>query len=126
MDGWVGVDLDGTLAEYNGWEGPASIGPPIQPMVQRVKRWLAQGVDVRICTARVTDNINRSVAIPAIEAWCQEHIGQTLLFGTKDFGMIEMWDDRSIAVEVNTGRILGGFSRLEEALEKINDPYIQI
>ena len=53
MRGWIGVDLDGTLAEYHGWNG--SIGKPIAPMVDRVKRWLAEGVEVRIMTARVSN-----------------------------------------------------------------------
>ena len=51
--GWIGVDLDGTLAEYNGWQGPANIGAPIPAMVERVKAWLEEGRDVRIFTARV-------------------------------------------------------------------------
>ena len=35
--GWIGVDLDGTLAEYHGWKGSEHIGPPIPLMVERVK-----------------------------------------------------------------------------------------
>jgi hypothetical protein len=35
---WVGVDLDGTLAEYHGFKGPEHIGKPIPKMVARVKR----------------------------------------------------------------------------------------
>lgn len=26
--GWIGVDLDGTLAEYHGWKGAEHIGQP--------------------------------------------------------------------------------------------------
>lgn len=33
---WIGVDLDGTLAEYHGWQGPDNIGSPVQPMVERM------------------------------------------------------------------------------------------
>lgn len=50
LGGWIGVDLDGTLAEYTGWHGPGHIGPPIPKMLDRVKNWLAEGVDVRIFT----------------------------------------------------------------------------
>lgn len=39
-EGWIGVDLDGTLAEYLGWQGMGHIGEPIAPMVERVKAWL--------------------------------------------------------------------------------------
>ena len=31
---WIGFDLDGTLAEYNGWEGIEHIGKPIKPIVE--------------------------------------------------------------------------------------------
>jgi len=34
---WIGVDLDGTLAHYDGWKGPTHIGAPIHKMVQRVR-----------------------------------------------------------------------------------------
>jgi hypothetical protein len=53
FDGWVGVDLDGTLATYNTWEGPEHIGEPIPEMVERVKAWRRDGRAVRIFTARV-------------------------------------------------------------------------
>ena len=52
---WIGVDLDGTLARYEQYEGPMSIGEPIPEMVDRVKAWLAAGREVRIFTARVSD-----------------------------------------------------------------------
>ena len=42
MQGWVGVDLDGTLATYDEWRGIEHVGEPIAPMVERVKRWLAR------------------------------------------------------------------------------------
>lgn len=51
--GWIGVDLDGTLAVYNGWVAPTHIGEPVVPMLERVKAWLAEGREVRIMTARV-------------------------------------------------------------------------
>lgn len=46
--GWIGVDLDGTLAHYDGWKGETHIGKPIPLMLARVKRWLAEGKEVRI------------------------------------------------------------------------------
>lgn len=49
--GWIGVDLDATLAEYYGYQGPIHIGPPVPKMLQRVKEWLAAGITVKIMTA---------------------------------------------------------------------------
>ncbi|MGD0238350.1 MAG: hypothetical protein ABSC55_27925 [Syntrophorhabdales bacterium] len=51
---WIGVDLDGTLAEYHGWIGIHHIGKAITPMVERVKRWIGEGKKVKIFTARAS------------------------------------------------------------------------
>jgi len=111
-DGWIGVDLDGTLAKYDGWQGHKAIGEPIPAMVERVKRWLAEGRDVRILTARVCARQathERYEAIVAIEKWCSEHLGRVLaLTSEKDFKMIELWDDRCVQVIPNTGERADG------------------
>jgi len=102
--GWVGVDLDGTLAHYDGWKGADHIGEPVPLMLWRVKAWLELDVDVRIVTARVA---NGPEQIAVIEAWCKRHIGRRLpVTDQKDFAMLELWDDRVVAVEPNTGRPL--------------------
>jgi hypothetical protein len=107
--GWIAVDLDGTIAQYHGWKGSGEIGQPIPLMVRRVKRWLAYGNDVRIFTARVNalqhDDREISVARSAIESWCKDHIGVALpITNVKDHEMVELWDDRAVRVEKNTGR----------------------
>ncbi len=104
--GWIGVDLDGTLAEYHGWVAPDNIGAPIGPMVARVKDWISRGVEVRIVTARGSiDDADHRIAYPAIERWCLEHLGKVLLITTaKDIHMLALWDDRAVGVEKNTGR----------------------
>lgn len=48
---WIGVDLDGTLAQYGGWKGPDTIGDPVPTMKERVMKWLNEGAEVRIFTA---------------------------------------------------------------------------
>jgi transcriptional regulator with GAF, ATPase, and Fis domain len=42
MRGWIGVDLDGTLAKSVKARNREEIGVPIRPMVQLVKVWLAR------------------------------------------------------------------------------------
>lgn len=116
--GWIGVDLDGTLAVYDGWHGIDHIGEPVIAMVNRVKRWRAAGQTVKIFTARVDggevaismgDNngiAHRNVAEVRrhIEQWCLKHIGEILpITNVKDYGMIELWDDRAIRVIANNG-----------------------
>ncbi len=98
--GWIGVDLDGTLAHYESWKGTDQIGEPVPAMLARVHKWIEQGKEVRIFTARASV----SEALPYIENWCQIHVGRTLpITNVKDFGMIELWDDRAVRVAMNTG-----------------------
>lgn len=119
-DGWIGVDLDGTLAETIDWTKGCGIGDPIPTMVERVKWWLAEGEEVRILTARVAvtnefspisnrfaDEEFRDEQIELIEAWCEKHIGQRLpITSQKDFKMSCLYDDRCVQVERNTGRLI--------------------
>lgn len=109
--GWIGVDLDSTLAYYDSWRGETHIGAPIPLMIARVKAWIAAGIDVRIVTARVScSDVHELAAVTAaVHAWCREHIGVELpLTCTKDYQMIELWDDRCVQVEKNTGRRVDG------------------
>jgi hypothetical protein len=104
--GWIGVDLDGTLAHYPPGAGSV-IGAPIQPMVARVKRWLADGKTVKIMTARVSQSDGSddlSNTIKAIQSWCLQYIGQSLpVTCSKDYSMLELWDDRARQVDFNMG-----------------------
>jgi hypothetical protein len=109
--GWIGVDLDGTLARYEGWSGVEHIGEPIAPMVARVRQWIAEGRDVRIFTARIASRNAQELyaAIDAIEKWCARHIGTVLpITNIKDFAMTQLWDDRAVQVVPNEGRRADG------------------
>jgi hypothetical protein len=108
--GWIGVDLDGTLAEYGTWQGHTHIGNPIPKMLERVKEWNAQGREVRIFTARVSpaacalNGITQQFIEALITAWCMMHgIGALRVTCEKDMAMVELWDDRCVQVIPNTG-----------------------
>jgi len=108
--GWIGVDFDGTLATYTTWQGADHVGDPILPMIDRVNAWLADGWEVRIFTARVSHDgtadrmIDTVKARQAIEAFCVEHFGFRLaVTNEKDYGMVELWDDRCVPVVPNVG-----------------------
>ena len=118
--GWIGVDFDGTLAHYDKWTGWNQFGEPIPLMVERVRAWLAEGVEVRIMTARVTVDENEvgecyvmkekftgTMMASAIQDWTEKHVGARLTVTcVKDLHMIELWDDRAVQVVANTGRTL--------------------
>lgn len=116
--GWIGVDFDGTLAEYHGWSD--ELGKPIPAMVERVRKWLAEGRNVRIFTARCflseTKPYEQAMLYdrhaPAVREWCAIHLEQVLpITNKKDMHMIELWDDRAVTVEANTGRQLSPSTR---------------
>lgn len=113
MSGWIGVDLDGTLAKYDGWKGEDHIGEPVPAMLARVKKWLAEEREVRIFTARVSGDAEETAFVrKALTAWCLKHVGQDLpVTNAKDYGMIELWDDRAVQVRVNTGEPVGHSTR---------------
>ena len=108
MKGWIGFDLDGTLAEYNGWEGPEHIGAPIMPMVELAKSFIAEGTEIKIFTARVSsNNPDRIKSTRAINDWSNKVFGRIIdMTSEKDYGMIDLYDDRCHRVEFNSGRIL--------------------
>lgn len=107
--GWIGVDLDGTLARYDGWQGRDHIGDPVPAMMARVRAYLAQGVVIRIFTARVScPEPERSEAITHIHAWCDRHgLPRLEVTCVKDHAMVRLYDDRCVQVERNTGRLIG-------------------
>lgn len=133
-EGWIGVDLDGTLFHYETWLGWNVFGEPVMPMIRRVRQWLSEGRDVRIVTARVdlpllaTDRgkrvyINDSalehtcritgmrysnlMMVSAIQDLTEKHVGARLPVQCyKDVHMIELWDDRAVQVVPNTGQTL--------------------
>ncbi len=108
---WTGCDLDGTLAYFDGQFSKWEIGPPIWRMVERVKRWLAQGRDVRILTARLYGP-DAEQQRRLIQDWCRKYIGRVLpITNQKDPAMAELWDDRAIQVARNTGEPVGRFTQ---------------
>lgn len=107
MSGYVGVDFDGTLAIGHAWPG---LGDPVPAMVARIKHWRAQGIEVRIITARAAfygpeyEN-TRMVQLASIREWCATHIGELLpVQAHKDYHLIELWDDRAVRVVLDTGQ----------------------
>ena len=115
MRGWIGVDLDGTLAKSVTVQRGEEIGMPIHPMVRLVRRWLAHGEDVRIFTSRVNPKrgrVNAMRARKAIEGWCKRHLHRVLpVTHEKDWDMKLLLDDKARQVERDTGRVVCCHSR---------------
>jgi len=107
--GWIGVDWDGTIVEHP--KGDFKEFTPIPRMVSRVKRWLDQGRDVRILTARVSPESFGKKKIKKqkklIQKACEKYFGYKLpVTAEKDHLMIALYDDRAHHVEKDTGRVV--------------------
>ena len=114
-DGYIAVDFDKTLSYYDGYKGHMIFGDPIPKMLERVKKWIEKGIEVRIFTARVApqlepDGTQRDVEAirKGIEDWTEKHVGKRLMVtNIKDHKLFELWDDRAVAVVPNTGERIG-------------------
>ena len=105
MAQWYGIDLDGVLAQFDTWQGIRYIGKPIPNMVKKVMALHDSGIEVRIFTARAAT----PESIPYIKAWLkQNNLPDWKITNAKDWGMVEIWDDRCKQVIPNTGNFVGG------------------
>lgn len=99
----IGVDLDGTLADFTeDWQGIDHIGEPLWPMVERVIQWLNEGKTVKIFTARA----DTPEAIPYIRVWLRDKAGLPYdmeITNVKGSNMTQIWDDRAVQMHPNTG-----------------------
>jgi len=106
---WIGVDLDGTLARDLGSGRGDEIGSPIEPMLARVKRWIAEGRTVKIFTARASSPRQ----VMAVKAWLASvGLPDLEVTNVKDQRMIELWDDRCVQVTTNLGEPIGAKLKL--------------
>lgn len=122
---WIGVDLDGTLAVYEGWKGMGHIGIPIPKMVKRVQAWLKEGKTVKVLTARVCHDQRQEevdIFLRAYKHWCFQNIGQQLpVTCEKDYSMVELWDDRCVQVDRNTGEEVTDTFYLSKIMSQIRE-----
>ena len=97
-DGWVAVDLDGTLA-YSDGTFDGSIGDPIPARIERVKQWLAKDIVVKIFTARASDPDQHQM----ITEWLLlQGLPALPVVNYKDRNTISIFDDRAYHAEPNT------------------------
>ncbi len=102
---WIGVDFDGVLVKYTGWND-GKIGEPIPVMIARVQFWLNKGIEVRIFTSRCgkayPDQVQNN--IQQIQEFCIRHFNRILrITNEKDQKMCQLWDDNAVQVVKNTG-----------------------
>ena len=104
---WLAVDLDGTLAVYDGWKGEDNIGDLVLPIAEGIKQRVNDGWKVAIFTARVSGQpAEAAYAEGIIWRWLDDNCMSQYISGitaVKGKHFIEFWDDRAFAVEKNKG-----------------------
>ena len=107
--GWLGVDLDGTIAQWESGQGIDRIGNPIIGACWwRLLREIDGGREVRIMTARVSTEGHGAEEAQAqrqlIQDWLEAHgLPRLAVTCEKDQHMEELWDDRARQIQMNTG-----------------------
>lgn len=114
---WYGFDFDRTLA-YHGPQDKdikkgynLGTGAPIELIVMRLKQYIAAGKNCKIFTARVAphpdvENFNMADRAEQLRDWCEaQGLPRLDVVCIKDAYMEEIWDDKAVSIEPNTGRI---------------------
>jgi len=116
---WVGIDLDGTLAENVVPYKCGVIGKPIEPIVRVAKKLLEEGITIKILTARVSsNNPDRAQNFRAIQRWCKKHLGKEVdITAEKDYNMVYSIDDLTKQVIQDKGLFVE--TLLEEAIRDL-------
>ena len=115
MKHWLGIDLDGTLAHFDDWEDIYTIGEPLKIMKDLLLMLHKKGIKIKIFTARVGEG---DEAIEPIKQWLKKNgLPDLEVTNVKDMYCIEIWDDRVVQIEKNTGRLIGE-SNLLKNLDK--------
>jgi hypothetical protein len=105
------TDFHKTLAHYDHENQHAEDFdnmPPITRMVNRVKAWRAKGEKVTVFSAAANPENDWDGRIKrGIGDWTETHIGERLpVTAIKSSDFTDMWDDKGVAVEANTGKRL--------------------
>jgi hypothetical protein len=97
----IAVDFDRTIAHHR--NGQEELGKPIMPMLNRVKRWVKEGQEVWIFTARASSEDQRR----KIQDWLEEHgLPRLPVTNEKSPRFVRMYDDKAVAVAPNGGTLL--------------------
>lgn len=106
------IDFDGTIAtQKDGYQ--REIGEPIMPMIDRINKWIKQGHNITIFTARA-ENMNISEKLD-IEMFCVKYFGRVLPITAIKHHECDLYiDDKAIRVERNTGKLLNNIEGLNE------------
>jgi len=110
MSKWIGVALDGTLAQASK-DNAGAIGQPVEAMMTRVKGWMNDGdYEVRIVTPRAGEMSGAG----KVKDWLGRNgLGGLQVTNVIDHDMIELWGCKAVRVERNKGKVCEGCGNAE-------------
>jgi len=101
--GWIGMDLDGTLASFEPGQNEYVIGAPVPASMRILRKHLDSGTEVRIFTARAAD----PAQVALVRAWMEKHgLPNLSITNKKDYDMYKLYDDRAVPIKRNQGPAL--------------------
>lgn len=102
---WLGVGLDGVLAERTEAGIHGEIGPLIPDMKARVRDWVKyKRIKVKVLTPRCFTEEGAA----EVRAWLDAHgLDYVECTHAKDLHMVEFWDDYAVQVISNLGVAVG-------------------
>lgn len=125
-EGWVGFDLDGTVAQYTEFKGWQHIGDPVPGMINFIKKLRASGIQCKIFTARCSaesraiDGLTFEQVEKVIQDWTEKYIGERLpVTSEKGCSMICFFDDSAVQINKNTGCITAGEKGFAPFVDKL-------
>jgi hypothetical protein len=108
----------------------SSVGRPVKAILKRIRAWREAGWEVRLITARACD----PDCLPEVRKWLKRRkLTDMPITNRVDRYCVEIWDDRAIQVERNTGNPVRSLSMhtrpmaplLEEAFPNENRPKLK-
>ena len=92
---WIGVDLDGTLAEAEPWKGFDHIGKPVPMMMKRLKNMAGYGLPGKDCNCPSSKSGARDSSNPRLVK--KNGLPELEITSHDDMDMRE-YDDRCVQV----------------------------
>jgi len=120
----VCVDVDGVLAQYDGWKGVDHIGDPIPGAVE-FTRSLAKHADILIYTTRCCEEINRPekshLLVNRVRDWLDRHgfAYHAIWDGQGKPICAAIVDDRAVSLRPQPGHEIASYTMALAAIQHL-------
>jgi len=118
---YIYVDFDDTLCR-GPFKSIIQCGEPVEGMCAKIKKVLEHGkYGIKVFSARFDSTKSKTetnMAVKVVQAWLYKQFGlqasQIQCTANKGMDCVEIWDNRAVGVEDETGRLLNDSRVLKE------------